>query len=234
METWIKLYRKFSEWEWFNVSEMVHLFIYLLLNANNTDNEWRGVKVKRGQMITGRKTLHEKTGISEQTLRTCLKRLENTKEITIRSTNKYTIIKLENYCIYQGKEIVEQPTKQPTNNQTSNQQVTTTKEVKEIKEDKNINIERFNEFWNLYNYKKAKPKAEVAYKKALKNDSHENIMLGVDNYIKNRGVDSTYWKHPTTWLNSESWKDEYQTKANNHNNFNKQDYDKGTEGFIVA
>jgi len=53
--TWIKLYRKFDEWEWFNISEMVHLYIYLLLNANNIDGEWRGVQIKRGQILTGLK-----------------------------------------------------------------------------------------------------------------------------------------------------------------------------------
>ena len=78
--TWIKLYRKFDEWEWFNVSEMVHLFIYLLINAKNKDKEWHGIIVKRGQLVTGRKIISGKTGISEQTIRTCVKKLEITKE----------------------------------------------------------------------------------------------------------------------------------------------------------
>ena len=139
MDTWIKLYRKFTEWEWFNVSEMVHLFIYLLINANNSENEWRGVKVKRGQLITGRKILHEKTGISEQTLRTCLKRLENTKEITIQSTNLYSIITICKYNDYQPEKLnANQPTNQQlTNDQpATNQQLTTIKEEEEEKKEK--------------------------------------------------------------------------------------------------
>lgn len=141
MESWIKLYRKFDEWEWFNISEMVHLFIYLLLNANNTDNEWRGIKVKRGQIITGRKTLHEKTKISEQTLRTCLRRLESTKEITIESTNQYSIITICNYELYQGNKntINQLANQQLTSDQpATNQQLTTIKEEKNIKNEKNI------------------------------------------------------------------------------------------------
>lgn len=134
METWIKLYRKFDEWEWFNISEMVHLFIYLLLNANNSDSEWHGIEIKRGQLITGRKTLNLKTGISEQTLRTCLRRLKSTKEITIKSTNKYSIITICKYNNYQPKEKI--TNQQLTSNQpATNQQLTT---VKELKEDKNI------------------------------------------------------------------------------------------------
>jgi len=141
METWIKLYRKFDEWEWFNISEMVHLFIYLLLNANNTDGEWRGIKIKRGQLITGRKTLNEKTGISEQTLRTCLKRLENTKEITIKPTNKYSIITICKYNDYQPNKLNsnQQTNQQLTSDQpATNQQLTTIKEVKNNNNEKNI------------------------------------------------------------------------------------------------
>jgi len=132
METWIKLYRKFTEWEWFNISEMVHLFIYLLISANNEDGEWRGIKIKRGQLITGRKTMFENTGISEQTIRTCLERLKKTKEITIQSTNKYSIITVCNYEQYQNKKNI---TNQQTNQQLTNNQPATNhkQEYKELK-----------------------------------------------------------------------------------------------------
>jgi hypothetical protein len=144
MEGWIKLYRKFSDWEWFNISEMVHLFIYLLLNANHEDGEWRGVNIQRGQILTGLKILNERTKISNQTLRTCLKRLEKTKEINIKVTNKYSIITICNYESYQdGQQATNnQPNKELTNNkQATNKQLTTNnnnKEEKELKKEKNI------------------------------------------------------------------------------------------------
>jgi len=136
---WIKIYRKFSDWEWFKISEMVHLFIFLLINCNHKDNKWQGINIKRGQIITGRKELSFKTGISEQTIRTCLKKLELTKEITVKSTNKYSIITVCNYDSYQDKtEITNQ---QLTNNQpATNQQLTTNKNDKNKKNDKNIFI----------------------------------------------------------------------------------------------
>lgn len=142
---WIKIYRKFSDWEWFNISEMVHLFIYLLINANHQDGEWRGIKVKRGQIITGRSSLYEKTKISEQTIRTCLTRLEKTGEITRKSTNKYSIITICKYEDYQTC----QPTDQPSTNQqlTSNQPATNHKqEEKELKNKKNEYI--LSEFYD--------------------------------------------------------------------------------------
>lgn len=92
----------------------------------------------------------------------------------------------------------------------------------------------FETFWNKYNYKTSKPKAQKSFESALKIDKFENILEGVDKYINHRGKDPKYWKHPTTWLNNQCWNDEYQTKQDNHNNFNKQNYDEGTEGFLIG
>jgi hypothetical protein len=154
MNGWIKLYRKFCEWEWFNISEMVHLFIYLLINANHETGNWRGIEIKRGQILTGLNSLHEKTKISIQTLRTCLKRLEETKEINTQITNKYRIITICNYESYQGIEndTNKQPNKQLTSNQqATNKQLTTNKknkEEKELKNDKKFIIPKIEEIKN--------------------------------------------------------------------------------------
>jgi hypothetical protein len=99
---WIKLHRKLLDWEWFQDSHMVHLFVDLILTANVEDKFWKGMLVKRGQLISGRKSLSEKTGITEQTVRTCLERLRLTGEITINSTNKFSIITICNYDFYQS------------------------------------------------------------------------------------------------------------------------------------
>jgi len=98
----------------------------------------------------------------------------------------------------------------------------------------NNNNERFEEFWNAYNYKKSKQKAMQAYNKAIRISSHDEIMTGVEAYKKARGLDTQYWKHPTTWLNAHSWNDEYPNKPSKHNNFHEQNYDDGTEGFNVV
>jgi hypothetical protein len=141
MEGWIKLYRKFSEWEWFNISEMVHLFIYLLLNANHEEGEWRGVLIKRGQILTGLNSLQQNTKISYQKLRTCLKRLEKTKEINIQVTNKYSIITICNYESYQD-------CKQTTNNQ-SNIELTLNEQATNIELTTNNNKENKDKEKNI-------------------------------------------------------------------------------------
>ena len=142
MDSFIKLYRRFLKWEWADTPNMVSLFIHLLLLANYEDKEWHGVTIKRGQLVTGRVALAKIVGISEQQVRTCLARLQDTGEISLKSTNKFTIITICKFDSYQQNEKAEQPTnnQQITNNQpTNNQQITTPKESKEIKKENNNN-----------------------------------------------------------------------------------------------
>ncbi|GAG67666.1 unnamed protein product [marine sediment metagenome] len=137
MDGWIKLHRQFLSWEWFDTSEMVKLFIYLLLSSNHSDNTWKGIVIKRGQVLTGLNSLSNNTKISIQTLRTCLKRLEKTGEINMQVTNKYRLITICNYDSYQDNQ--QATNKQPNKQLTSNQQTTNSKqEGKELKNEKNI------------------------------------------------------------------------------------------------
>lgn len=119
-ETWIKIFRRFLGWQWFHKSEMVHLFVYLLLKANASDQKRGDVEIKRGQLLTTYREIEEETCISAQTLRTCIARLKSTNEITSKSTNKNTLITICNYERYQG---VFLQTNEQTNEQI-NEQVT--------------------------------------------------------------------------------------------------------------
>lgn len=137
MAGYIKLYRKFADWEWYQDANVTRVFLHLLLTANYEDKRWRGKSVVKGQIIVGRKRLAEALNLTEQNIRTALDKLESTGEIKREVTNKYTLITICNYVSYQSTEGYEQPTnnQQITNNQpTINQQVTTTKEYKEYKE----------------------------------------------------------------------------------------------------
>ena len=124
MNGWIKLHRKFSEWEWADEPNMVSFFIHLLVSASNRDSRWKGVELKRGQVIFGRQKWSEKTGISEQGIRTCIKKLKSTNEITTKTTSKFTIITIVNYNEYQSSNKEEQPANQPADQPASNQQPT--------------------------------------------------------------------------------------------------------------
>jgi len=129
MDGWIKIHYKFLSWEWFQDDGMVRLFINLLLRANYQPKKWKGMAIGRGQLVTGRKQLCLETGLSEQTVRTCLQRLEDTGEITRNSTSRFSIVTICNYDTYQYEDNV--TNQQLTNNQpTTNQQLTTTSEYK--------------------------------------------------------------------------------------------------------
>ena len=132
MRGWIAIHRKFIDWEWYSNSEMVHLLTHLIIRANHSDGSWQGAKIKRGQLITGRKVLSVETGISEQKIKTCLKRLKKSGEIELKSTSKYSIITICKYDTYQLKnhESNQQANQQLTSNQpATNQQLTTNNNV---------------------------------------------------------------------------------------------------------
>jgi len=137
--SFIKLYRKLSEWEWYQDSKMVHLFIHLLIHANYKDNRWRGILIKRGQLPTGINSLYEKTHISRQSIRTRLKLLKSTGELTIKTTNNYSIITL---CNYESYQIINKQINKPTNKQLTHDQQTDNKRITTLKEGKNIKKER--------------------------------------------------------------------------------------------
>lgn len=126
-EGWIKIHRKLLKWEWYDDTNMVRLFLHLLLMANYKPLNWRGNRIPRGGLVTSRGKLSEQTGLSEREVRTCLKRLKSTQEITISTTNMFTVIILNNYDSYQSDDSSDGQVdnRQSTDNQPSPDQQTT-------------------------------------------------------------------------------------------------------------
>lgn len=98
----ILLHRKLKQWGWYKDSVVKDLFLHLLLSASFKDFEWMGRQLKAGQLITGRKRLAEELDFTERQIRTALDKLKSTGEVTIETTNKYTIITVVNWEDYQG------------------------------------------------------------------------------------------------------------------------------------
>jgi DNA-binding transcriptional MerR regulator len=130
MSGWIKIHRKFLDWEWFNKSEAVHLFMYLVLKANHKDGQWQGIDIKKGQFVTSFGKISADTGISLQTIRTLLKKFEKSNEINIQTTNKYSVITICKYECYQKET-------ETTNEQLTNKQQSTNNQLTTNKNDKN-------------------------------------------------------------------------------------------------
>lgn len=187
MSGWIKIHRKFLSWQWFEKSEAVHLFIYLLLKANHKDSKWQGVDIKRGQFISSLGKISAETGISIQTIRTLLNKFEKTNEIIVKSTNKNSLITICKYDCYQDE--TEETNKPLTNKQqTTNKQLTTNKNDKNEKE---LILDR----WIEYRKQIKKPIKEATQETILakmENFTEEQCKFVIDNSIEN-GWQGLFW-----------------------------------------
>jgi len=129
MNGWIKLHRKFKQWEWYRDTNVKCLFIHLLLEANTEQKNWKGIcDVERGQLVTSVEKLRLETGLSTQEIRTALEKLTKTHEINKQSNKRFTLITICNYDSYQD---FEENSNKQSNNKTTNiatNRATTTKE----------------------------------------------------------------------------------------------------------
>lgn len=147
-DSWIKLFRKFKEWEWYKDNNTKSLFIEILLSANFEDKKWQGIIIHRGEFITSIEELGVAIGLTRQQIRYSLNKLKVTNEVTIQTNKHYTLIKVNKFNNYQ--EVTNQLT---INEPSSNHPVTTTKEYKNIKKEKNNYKEEFNSFLKNFNEK---------------------------------------------------------------------------------
>lgn len=132
----VKLHRKLLQWGWYKDHVVKDLFLHLLLTANFEETEWQGLTLHAGDLVTSYKSLSADLGFSEQQIRTALQKLKTTKEITCKSTNKFTVITVVNWGNYQFVDYcVNTQSNIPITNeqQTNNIQITTDKEYKNIR-----------------------------------------------------------------------------------------------------
>lgn len=106
---WVKLWRKSLDSGMLRNSDLWTFWTWCLMKATRhpakTMVGFQEVELEPGQLIFGRKAAAEELKMSEQTIRTCLKNLEKSKNLTIKSTNKFSVISITNWDIYQSSEI---------------------------------------------------------------------------------------------------------------------------------
>jgi hypothetical protein len=130
MGGWIKLHRQLIANGWLKNKNVCVFWLYCLLKATHEPVKaivgFQEVHLEPGQFIFGRHKAAKETGLSEQEIRTCLAFLSKAQNLTIKSTNKFSIITVNNWHTYQDADKANQPASQPA----SNQQVTTYKNEK--------------------------------------------------------------------------------------------------------
>lgn len=134
---YIKIHRKMKDWGWYKDPNTFRVFIHLLLSASYKEEDYRGHHIMPGQVVCGRKQLAKELGVGEQTIRTALNHLISTNEITIKVTNKFSIITIRKWGKYQADGIVgNQQTNQQTNQQLTSK-TTKSNHIQEYKNNKN-------------------------------------------------------------------------------------------------
>lgn len=101
MGNYIKLYRKMTEWEWYDHGPTKDVFLHLLLTANYEAKSYRGIALARGECIVTQPELSTELGLTIQQVRTAISHLISTGEITERKEGKSVVFTIKNYSDYQ-------------------------------------------------------------------------------------------------------------------------------------
>lgn len=129
---YIKLHRSILDWEWWSDIPTFRVFMTLLLMCNINDYEFMGHTIYRGQMVTSYPSLSQQTNLSIMQVRRAIKNLKATGEITVKKTNKFSVITINNYEKFQavtGKTTGKTVTGKITGNTTGNVTVKKSKEA---------------------------------------------------------------------------------------------------------
>lgn len=144
MQGYIKLYRKIMDSPIWGDPYYLKLWMYCLMKATHKKREVifgnQVITLEPGQFITGRNALAEdlnkgmkpKQQLSERTWYRYLENLERWQMLTIKKTNKYSVVSILKWSEYQETD------QQLSNSCPSNdQQMSTNKNVKNVKNDNN-------------------------------------------------------------------------------------------------
>lgn len=212
---WVKIHRELLDKPiWIlSSSEQKVILITLLLMANHRENKWewngRQYDCAPGQFVTSLEKIAEKSGkdISIQNVRTAITRFQKYDFLTNESTKTGRLITIVNWELYQVED--EEPNKVTDKEltktqQRANKELTTNKNVKNVKNKKDIYSVSFEEFWEAYPRKKEKSRAFKCYQARIKEGYEENILTTVAKTYRveceacNR--EERFIKHPATFL----------------------------------
>lgn len=176
MEGYIKLYRKLLTSNVFQNEKLLKIFIWCLLKATHTEYQQlvgqQLVELKEGQFIFGRKKASQELKMTEATIYKYIKVLEKLQICNIKSNNKFSIITIEKWGLYQFQE-------QESNIKSSNKVTTKEQQSNTNKNVKNIYI-------NLINKYKESPKTFYEKMKFYRKIKNDDIVKGLstDDYYE--------------------------------------------------
>ena len=106
-EGWVKLHRVILDSDLWQHKNAFRLFVAFLLEARFVDQTvmlgGRAVQLQRGQLISGRFKAGSDWKLTESEYRNAIKYLKTTGRVTIKTTNRGSIVTVVNYDKYQSK-----------------------------------------------------------------------------------------------------------------------------------
>ncbi len=214
---YVKLWRKTLDSPVFANPELLKLWVLCLLKASHKE-QWvhidgvtQPIHLQPGQFVTGRYALHKeyyprkrKSNKSPWTLWKWMQILENLGNLSIKTSNKYSIITIINWDIYQANENQnEQQNEQQASNRRAHTRMNKKKDLAQWEK-------TFEIFWEHYPRKVGKKKA---WERWLKLKDPEEILEKIRIILpkqkkSDQWQDERFIPHPATYLNQERYNDE--------------------------
>lgn len=98
----VKFNRRFGNGPLSSNPNTMAVLLRCLLNANIEESIYEGHSIPAGSFVTSIAILSQQTGVKENSVRSSLKHLQTSNIISIQSTNRYTIITINDTDIYAG------------------------------------------------------------------------------------------------------------------------------------
>lgn len=219
---YVKLYRKSIDNEMMKNHKLWVFWTWCLMKASHKRKKifvgYQEIILEPGQLVFGRKTAAINLRMSERSIRTCLQILKKAKNLTIKSTNKFSIITIINWDRYQSDYFKndQQNDKRATSKRpASDQQTTTNKNDKNVKNEKKktLSLIFFQNFIKNYPKQKSIGEAEKIFMGINPDEKlFFEIMNGLETAKKSeewKKESGRYIPHPGKWLESKGWKDKY-------------------------
>lgn len=104
------IHRKITGWEWYKDTNTRDVFLHLILTCNHEERKFMGETIRPGERVASYATIAAELGLSIRNVRTAIKHLKMTNEVTSRTNHQYTVFTVVNYGLYQAKRQTNRPT----------------------------------------------------------------------------------------------------------------------------
>lgn len=209
---YVKFWRKSLESGWLQNHELWVFWSWSLLKASHKviaiKIGFQEIILQPGEFVFGRHKASKELKMSERQVRSCLGFLKKAGNVTIKTTNKFSIISIANWNIYQSidSENERQDDQPPTSHRPQ------TRINKNVKNKYSVD---FLTFWERYPVKVGKDKAWKVWQRREKEIAPSVILEAIEKQDLWRKSAKTgefrpEWKNPATWLSQGCWTDEIQ------------------------